>query len=287
MTKSIIAIAIVSAAGSALGQATPFRGTHVGFTTATGTAGEQLDLRTGYGTSGAPESEQWAYRFETVAPGVRELQTRTARHAVDPNAPFAIARFNLWHDAPSTYIPAEGGGASPVAGWYAQSSFSALHDVTERQTFNPTGGDFFLATGLIDGGNYSYEILDVSPLGGSPDASFAIGLMSNPAGNTDPALRQLKTVEAGLDIFGIYDHNQAGGGSFAERSINLGLGNHFHGYGFFVSEQGLYEVSMRVVDLNGRYTTSDVFTFQLNSIPTPASAALMGLAGLAAARRRR
>lgn len=287
MNKSILAIALTLSAGSALGQATAFRGTHVGFTTLSGTAGEQLDLRTGYGTSGAPESEQWAFRFETVAPGVRQLQTRSARHAVDPNAPFTIAQYNLWHDAPTTSIPAEGGGASPVAGWYAQSSMAALHDVTERQTFNPTGGDAFLATGNIDGGSYAYEILDVNPLGGSPDASFALGLVVNPSGNTDNSLRQLKTSESGFDAFGIFDHNQSAGGSIGDRSIFLGTGNHFHGWGFFVSEKGVYEISLRVYDVNGRYEASDVFTFQVNSIPTPASAALMGLAGLAAVRRRR
>lgn len=287
MTKTLITVVLIASAGSTLGQATPFRGTHVGFTTLSGAAGEQLDLRTGYGTSGAPESEQWAFRFETVAPGIRELQTRTQRHAVDPNAPFEIAQYNLWHSAPTTYIPAEGGGVSPVSGWYAQSSMAALHDVTERQTFNPTGGDAFLATGNIDGGSYAYEILDVSPLGGSPEASFALGLMVNPAGNTDNALRQLKTTESGFDAFGVFDHTQASGGAIGDRSFFLGTGNHFHGWGFFVSAQGLYEVSMRAYDVNGRYTDSDVFTFRVNSVPTPASAALMGLAGLASVRRRR
>lgn len=290
MNKSIFAAAVVLCAGSALGQATAFRGVHVGFTTASGTAGEQLDLRAGYGTSGAPESEQWAFRLETVGPGVRQLQTRSARYDVDPNAPFEIAQYNLWHAAPTAYIPAEGGGASPVTGWYAQSTM-ATDDITQRQTFNPTGGDAFLATGNIDGGSYAYEILAVNPLGGSPEASFAIGLMVNPSGNTDNALRQLKTTEtiAGnvYDAFGVFDHNQAGGGSLGDRSFFLGTGNHFHGWGFFVSAQGLYEVSMRAYDVNGRYEASDIFTFQVNSIPAPASAALIGLAGLGAMRRRR
>jgi hypothetical protein len=56
--RSVIALAFITAsAGLAAAQATPFRGTHIGFDTATGAAGEQLLLKTGYGTSGAPESD--------------------------------------------------------------------------------------------------------------------------------------------------------------------------------------------------------------------------------------
>jgi len=268
----------------AFGQATPFRGTHIGFDTVSGTPGQQLLLKTGYGTSGAPESEQWAFRFSNGELG-GQLQTRTQRHAVDPNAPFDIARYNLLYAAPATMIAGEGGGPSPVAGWYAQSSIAA-NPVTHRQTFNATGADAFVAAGRLTGGSFAWEIVGVTPLNGSPSASFALGLMDTAGAATDAA-RKLKTIELGFDAFGIYDSGQPGGGPLADRSINLGFGNHFHGWGFFVSQQGVYEVSMRAHDLNGIYASSEAFTFQVTSVPAPGAAGLLGLAALGFARRRR
>ncbi len=267
-----------------LGQATPFRGTHVGFDTATGAAGEQLLLKTGYGTSGAPESEMWAWRFQNGDAG-GQLQTRTKRHAEDPNAPFDIARYNLFYGAPATVIAAEGGGASPVAGWYAQSSIAA-NPVTHRQTFNPTGADAFVAAGRLDGGSFFYEIIGVTPLNGSPSASFAMGLLET-TGISNDSERRLKTIESGLDVFGVFDPGQGGGGSLADRSINVGFGNHFHGWGFFLSGAGTYEVSMRVHDANGKYAASEAFSFQVTSIPAPGAVALAGVGAVGAWRRRR
>lgn len=279
-------IIVAGLAGAASGQATAFRGTHVGFNTATGAAGEQLELITGYGTSGAPESEQWAYRFATVG-GQKQLQTRTARYATDSNAPFAQASFNLKSAAPTTKV---GGGASAVAGWYANSSMAA-DPVTERQTANLTGADAFVAAGKLTGGSFAWEIMSVTAKNGAPAASFAIGMVTNPSGNTDNALRQLQTVNtvAGVDydVFGAYDATQAGGGSLADRSIFLGYGNHFHGWAWFVSAQGEYEVSMRVYDVNNKFAASESFTFLVNSVPAPSSVALLGLAGTIVSRRRR
>ena len=277
-------IASTLAPTAAFAQATAFRGTHIGFDTAGGIAGQQLLLKTGYGTSGAPESEQWAFRFQNGDFG-GQLQTRTARYAADPSAPFDIARYNLLYAAPGTMIAAEGGGPSPVAGWFAQSSLTA-NLVTDRQTFNPTGADSFVAAGRLTGGSFAWEILSVTPLGGSPSASFAIGLMET-TGITTDAQRRLQTLELGLDAFGLYDPAQSGGGSLADRSLSLGYGNHFHGWGFFVSQRGEYEVAMRVRDVNGIYATSEAFTFQVNSVPAPGATALAALGGLALGHRRR
>lgn len=275
---------IAAAAGIASAQATPFRGTHIGFDTLTGAPGSQLLLKTGYGTSGAPESEAWAFRFENAEMG-GQLQTRTARHAVDPSAPFDIARYNLRFAAPATRAAAEGGGASPVAGWYAQSSITA-NPVTERQTFNATGADAFVSAGRLDGGSFAYEIMDIDAISGSPLAKFAIGLMET-SGITTDSERRLLTTSSGFDAFGIINPNIAGGGTLENRSIFLGWGNHFHGWGFFVSHRGVYEVTMRAYDVNGIYTASEPFTFQINSVPTPGALATLALAGLAATRRRR
>ncbi len=291
VNRSFVSVlAFVAGAGSAFGAATAFRSTHVGFDTATGTPGDQLLLRTGYGTSGAPESEQWSYRFASVN-GQTQLQTRSARFATDPNAPFDQVSFNLKHAAPTNYRPAEGGGTSPVAGWFAQSSISSLHPSTERAGFNPTGADAFVAAGRLVGGSFAYEILSVTALNGSPVASFAMGQMVNPAGNTNNALRQLQTTNTVsatvFDTFGVYDANQANGGSLAHRSFYLGYGNHFEGWGLFISQRGEYEIKMRVYDVNGVYGASDSFSFLVNSIPSPSSAGVLALAGVVWARRRR
>lgn len=79
-----------------------------------------------------------------------------------------------------------------------------------------------------------------------------------------------------FDVFGIFDHTLPAGGAQADRSIYLGNGNHFHGWGFFVSQRGIDDVSMRVYDTTGTYAASDVFTFQINSIPGPSGAAVLG-----------
>jgi hypothetical protein len=287
MNRFVVSALVVSSISTiALGQATAFRGTHVGFNTATGAAGEQLELVTGYGTGGAPESEQWAFRFATVG-GQKQLQTRTARHAVDPNAPFAQASYNLKAAAPSTNV---GGGTSAVAGWYANSSMAA-DPVTDRQTANLTSADAFVAQGKLTGGSFAWEITSVTAKNGAPNASFAIGMVTNPSGNANNALRQLKSVNTvggiNYDVFGMYDATQSGGGSLADRSIFLGNGNHFHGWAWFVSAQGEYEISMRVYDVNNKFAASESFTFLVNSIPGPSSLALIGLAGAVSARRRR
>ncbi len=285
----VSAIVISSVSTITLGQATAFRGTHVGFNTATGAAGEQLELITGYGTSGAPESEQWAYRFANVG-GQKQLQTRTARYTTDPNAPFAQASFNLKSAAPTTYVAGEGGGASPVAGWYATGGM-ASDPIENRQSANLTGADAFVALGKLGGGSFAWEILSVTAKNGAPAASFAISMVTNPSGNTNNALRQLEAVNTvggvDYDVFGVYDAAQSGGGSLADRSIFLGNGNHFHGWAWFVSAQGEYEISMRVYDVNNKFAASDSFTFLVNSIPAPSSLALIGLAGAVSARRRR
>lgn len=289
--RFVLALASCSVAtGAAIGQTVAFRGTHIGFDTAGGVAGQPLLLRTRYGTSGAPETEQWAWQFQAGGLG-GQLQTRTSRYAVDPNAPFDIARFNLWHDAPSNYRPSEGGGVSPVNGWYAQSTFSALAPATERASFNPTGGDAFVSGGRLVGGFFAYEIMSVVPLDGSPVASFGMSMMVNPSGNTVDALRQLVGINTvgsvNYDVLGLYDASQAGGGALSDRSIALGYGNHFEGWGMFISAKGHYEVTMRVYDQNGVYTPSEPFMFQVNSVPAPSVVATFGGIGALIGRRRR
>lgn len=278
-TTSVLFIVSIASA-----QATAFRGTHVGFNTISGQAGQQLQLQTGYGTTGAPESEQWAWRFQNGTAG-GQLQTRTQRYADNPNASWDIASFNLFSDAPTTNSLLVGGGASAVAGWRATSSMTA-NPVTTRQTANFTGADAFVATGTLTGGSFAWEIMSVTALNGSSPASFAIGMVES-TGTEPDANRRLLTQDAGFDVFGVYDASQSGGGSLADRSIFLGYGNHFHGWGYFINGLGTYEVTMRVYDVNNVYAASEALTFQVTSVPAPGAAALLALGGLAPKRRRR
>lgn len=271
-------------ASTCFAQTSAFRSTHIGVDTATGTAGDQLLLRTGYGTSGAPESEAWSYRFELGSSG-GELQTRTQRYADNPAASFDQVIYNLQFAAPATIRAAEGGGTSPVAGWRSFTSLAGQPS-SLRSSFNPTGGDAFAAAGRLVGGSFAYEILSVTPLLNSPSASFAIGMMET-SGITDDSQRRLQRTNAGFDVFGVYDPALSAGGALADRSIHLGYANHFHGWGFFISDYGRYEISMRVYDVNNVYTPSEAFTFQINSVPAPAASLLLALAPLAASRRRR
>lgn len=289
----VAVLAVAGAASSASAATDAFRGIHVGFDTAAGVAGSPLLLRTGYGTSGAPESEQWAFRFGSTPGGQTQLQTRTARYSVDPNAPWDQARYTLLGDAPLTRAAAEGGGASPVAGWFANTSLTSA-PVTHRQTVNHTGADAFIAAGRLAGGDFAWEIVGVTPLNGSPSASFAMGRLGVSNGSVADSARGLAMTAAvndptarTLDIFGIYDASLAGGGALADRSVFIGSGNHLHGWGFFVSAAGEYEVAMRVYDVNGVYLPSETYTFQVNSIPGPGAAAVAGLGAIMIGGRRR
>lgn len=292
-SQTFLAISVLTAmATSALGAADAFRGVHVGFDTAAGVPGSQLLLRTGYGMTPNPgESENWAFRFTTISSQTR-LETRTARYSTDPNAPWDHARYNLRSAAPATNAAAEGGGASPVAGWYAQSSLAA-NSVTDRQVVNNTGADAFVSAGRLVGGDFAWEILSVTPLNGSLPAKFAMGLMETSGITTDAERRLLTTASVSdptprvLDAFSIFDPALPGGGTLAERSSQLGYGNHLHGWGWFISERGEYEVALRAYDRNGVYAPTESYTFLVNSVPTPGCGVLLGLASMAGLRRRR
>lgn len=288
-------IAVLVAAGmsaSAMGAADAFRGIHVGFDTAAGVAGSPLLLRTGYGTTPNPgESENWAFRFNTIS-GQTRLETRTARYADNPNASWDHARYNLRFAAPATNAVGEGGGASPVVGWYAVSSL-ASSPVIDRQLVNNTGADAFVAAGRLTGGDFAWEILSVTPLNGSTAAKFAMGLMETTSIVTDADRRLVTTYSVSdptprvLDVFGVFDPALAGGGSLADRSAQVGFGNHLHGWGWFISERGEYEVALRAYDRNGVYAPTESYTFLVNSVPAPGCGALLGIAGVASLRRRR
>lgn len=285
-------VVVAGITANAMGAADAFRGVHVGFDTAAGVPGSQLLLRTGYGTTPNPgESENWAFRFATIS-GQTRLETRTARYADDPNASWDHARYNLRFAAPATNAAGEGGGASPVAGWYGISNLVAS-PVIDRQIINNTGADAFVAAGRLTGGDFAWEILSVSPLNGSVPAKFAMGLMETTSIVTDADRRLVTTYSVSdpnprvLDVFGVFDPALVGGGTLADRSGQVGYGNHLHGWGWFISERGEYEVALRAYDRNGVYTPTESYTFLVNSVPAPSAMGVLGIAGIASARRRR
>ena len=93
----------------------------------------------------APESEQWSYRFATVN-GQTPVSDAECAHAADPNAPFDQVSFNLLR-RPSNYRPAEGGGVSPVAGWYAAVEHGGAASVDRARRIPIRRADAFVAAG--------------------------------------------------------------------------------------------------------------------------------------------
>jgi hypothetical protein len=71
------------------------------------------------------------------------------------------------------------------------------------------------------------------------------------------------------------------------RSFDTMIAGHDHEQGYAFSTPGLYDVTFIAWDSNGRYADSAPVTVRFNVVPTPGAAAVLGLGGLFAARRRR
>ena len=95
---------------------------------------------------------------------------------------------------------------------------------------NPTA-DFFSSTGRLDGGHFHYEIAEVIILEGDTDAVFAIE-------NTHQG------------VLGISD-----GATQVNRSYDIGPDGHYHGSTIYLSHSGIYDVTFRAWDANGKYAT--------------------------------
>ncbi|RNC80321.1 MAG: hypothetical protein ED559_00445 [Phycisphaera sp.] len=129
--------------------------------------------------------------------------------------------------------------------------------------------DFFAATGNLDGGDFYYELVSLTPVNGGSATNAIWGFAEHGGG-------------PGFDIEGSLD-----GATRIERSFGIGVGNHPHGQVTGINGTGIYDLAIVAWDANGVYADSAPVTLRINAVPAPASAALFGVAGLAAARRRR
>ena len=126
--------------------------------------------------------------------------------------------------------------------------------------------DFFFPTGRLDGGDFAFEMVDVSPVSGN--GSTAFGWAENHNGN----------------LMNIADSD---GATKDDRSFWVGTNRHMHHQILSSTERGMWDVTMVAYDINGRYVDADPFTMRFSVVPAPAGLALLGAGGLVAARRRR
>lgn len=126
--------------------------------------------------------------------------------------------------------------------------------------------DFFFPTGRLDGGDFAFEIVDVSAVSGN--GSTTIGWAENHEGM-------------------LMNVTESDGATQEDRSFWVGTNRHMHHQIISSTEQGLWDVTLVAYDLNGKYTDADAVTLRMSVVPAPAGLALLGAGGLIAVRRRR
>lgn len=129
--------------------------------------------------------------------------------------------------------------------------------------------DFYFATGNLDGGDFYYEIVGLNAVDGGTATEAIWGFEQHGGGD-------------GFDVVA-----SSLGATRLDRSFGVGVGNHPHGQVTGINGLGVYDLTLVAWDANGVYADSVPVTLRIEAIPAPASAALMGMAGLAATRRRR
>jgi len=112
--------------------------------------------------------------------------------------------------------------------------------------------DYYFATGLLDGGDFRYEIVSVEVVGGDGPSEMVWGRFDE------------DTLEFLPDAF-------SAGITREERSLSVGIGAHDHAQGALMSSSyGAYDVTLVAWDANGVYLDSDpvVIRFAVHPCPT-------------------
>jgi len=110
--------------------------------------------------------------------------------------------------------------------------------------------DYYAATGLLDGGDFQFEIVSVAVVAGN-ESVLAYGRFDEDTG--DFILDALST-----------------GATRLERSLGVGVGGHDHAQGsLFSSAQGAYDVTFVAWDANGVYLDSDPVIVRFAVHPCP------------------
>lgn len=175
------------------------------------------------------------------------------------------------------YLPAES-SYSISAGRLLQSADIKVYDVVDElaQAGALNGwlagdellltSDFYFATGRLDGGNFMWELSSVNALSGGPGT----------------------LVWGDFDLSGEFTAlADSSAATRVGRSFDTMIAGHDHEQGYAFSAPGLYDVTFIAWDSNGVYADSTPVTVRFDVVPAPGAAALLGLGGLLAARRRR
>ncbi|GDX97708.1 hypothetical protein LBMAG48_01120 [Phycisphaerae bacterium] len=110
-----------------------------------------------------------------------------------------------------------------IAGWYAGDELLLT-------------SDYYLATGRLNGGDFAYEIANVTKVGSGAGAVVAWGAFDE-VGAFSPQAFSTATSRAG-------------------RSFAVGIGGHDHEQGCAFSTRGVYDVTFIAYDVNGVYADS-------------------------------
>ena len=116
-----------------------------------------------------------------------------------------------------------------------------------------TGWDGFDA--YTHPGDFQYEIVSVTTAPGSPGVSNATFVIAWHDGGPADSSRAAQSL----------------------RSVPVGVGVHRHGYTWYLSAPGSYDITLRAWDASGQFVTggqSDV-TFRVSAVPEPAALALL------------
>lgn len=161
------------------------------------------------------------------------------------------------------------GGYVTYQGEIAEYHTHDFHDGFHFGLAATLTSDFFAATGNLDGGDFYYEIVGFAAVDGGSATEAFWG----------------EEAHGGHEGFEIIASSL--GATRLDRSFHVGFGGHPHGQLTGVNGEGVYDITLVAWDASGVYGDSAPVTLRIEAVPAPASAALMGLAGLAAIRRRR
>ena len=110
--------------------------------------------------------------------------------------------------------------------------------------------DFYFDTGLLDGGDFAYEMVSVVPVEG--DSSSGVWC------TTDEGTGEVIVEATSL------------GESRTERSLHVGVNGHPHGQIVALADEGEYDITLVAWDINGVFLDSDPVTLRVHAhVPTP------------------